>query len=1099
MLILHEGGFTSQAHGELIKAIRNSLEAGRRVYLIVPEQQTLTTEREMCDILPPSAPLVFEVTNFTRFTNTAFRTLGGVGGSYSSNAQRSLVMWRVLDELSGVLNMTKGRMRITAATVSGALAAVRELDALGISAAMLAEVSTAGVTDARLRAKLSDMSSILALYKKLMSDRYNDLGEDTAKLVELLGTHPDFLDNTDVFVDGFISFTEPQYLLLGELMRECRTTVSLSLPRAEADFFEYTEVKATETRLKRIASKDSVEIKLHRPDAPDPQFAPVISSIGRLLWRTSGVLDKNGLQNLKENRGRVRIFEAQTPFEECDFVAADIRRRVMEGARYSDFAIVARDAESYVGILDNSLVAANIPHYISRRRDIGSFAAIKLINTAYAIVARGFRREDLLTYVKCGLSGVDQTSADRFEMYVNRWSIDGRRFTDGEDWGMNPRGYEPLRPEDAERLAQINEAKERIITPLMNLKEAADGATTVREHAVALMGFLSEISLEESLYGKAKRLLELGERELAEQNARLWEKICDSLDLLVDVTGDAPSDADGFISRLGVVFDEASMATLPSSADRVTVGSAATLRVRDVRHVYLIGVNAGEFPANVSDNSYFSERDKARLFSLGLPIEPDMSVKSARELYSFSRAFCFGGDTVTLLYTRYSASMGALQPSDTVERIGAITDKLVLPVEIEALPPEERIFTPHDAVMLAGELGEEEYSRVREALAELGMSDTVRIAEAPTENYEMTLGDETLGIIYGGELYLSQSKLDSFLNCPFSYFARYVLGLCEDGVSELSANVIGSFIHSVLENFFKSASALGGVGLVGEEDKKRIAEGASETYITEILGGGFGQARSENAIARLCRAAMPVIDGLCEEFANCRFTPAFFELRTGGRSPDTPDPVIYTTRDGTKIVITGMVDRVDTLKSGEDVYVRVVDYKSSSKEFAPTDIDEGKNLQMFLYLKSIVDSKKPAFRERLGVGEGGEIIPAGVIYTKTSLKDAVVEHSDDASAEAAARSLSTREGMILDDEVSIGATNPAFLPIGAEEEGAAHRFTRESWVNDICERLEGSVVRLAEGIKGGDISARPRIKGKSSPCNWCPYKPICRSARVMKY
>ena len=1099
MLILHEGGFTSQAHRELLEAIKGSLGAGRRAYLIVPEQQTLTAEREMCEILSADAPRVFEVTNFTRFTNTAFRALGGVGGSYSSNAQRSLIMWRVLSELSPVLNMTKGRTRITPAAVSSALGAVRELDGLGISPAMLAEINGEDISDARLRGKLADISAIYALYKSLMSERYNDVSEDTVKLVELLRAHPEFLDNTDVYVDGFISFTEPQYTLLGELMTRCRTTVALSLPRAESDFFEYTEVKATEARLKKIAARVSVEIKLHRPDAPDPAFAPVISGIARLLWRTGGELDGQGLKNLKENRGRVRIFEAETPFDECDFVAADIRRRVIEGARYSDFAIVARGADSYVGILDNSLAAAGIPHYISRRRDFNSFAAVKLINTAYGIVARGLRREDVLTYVKCGLSGVSPEAQDRFELYVRRWSIDGKRFEDGESWAMNPRGYEPLCPEDAQQLNEIREARERIITPLLNLKENADSCETVRDHALALMSFLNEIGLEESLYEKAKRLLELGERELAEENARLWEIICDSLDALVEVTGDALSDAEGFITRLGVVFNEASIAQLPTSLDRVTVGSADTLRVRGVKHVYLIGVNAGEFPANVKDSSYFSERDKAHLFSAGLPIEPDMTVKNARELFSFTRAFCLGRESVTLLYAAYSTSMGTQLPSDVVARIGVITEELVRPVEIKSLSPEERIFTPHDAIMLSGELDDTEYERVREALSALGMSDTVRMAEGDTVNYEMKLGGETLGLIYKGDLYLSQSRLDSFLGCPFSYFAKYVLKLTEDGVSELSANVIGSFIHSVLENFFRAAGRLGGIGALTEEEKRRIAEGASESYVTSVLGGGFGQARTEGAIARLCRAAMPVIDGLCDEFANCRFTPAFFELRTGGRSPESPNPVIYTTRDGGKIIISGMVDRVDTLKSGEDVFVRVVDYKSSSKEFKSSDIDEGRNLQMFLYLKSIVDSDMPAFRELLGVGEGGEIIPAGVIYTKTSLKDAVVEHSDDESAEAAARGLSTREGMILDDEVSVAAMNPDFLPIGAEEEGAAHRFTREGWEADICARLEESVTRLAEGIKSGDVSARPNLSGKSSPCNWCPYKPICRKAKVMKY
>ena len=73
MLTLIESGFTSLGGEELIKCIKRSIDSGRRTYLIVPEQQTLSRERGMCDILPPSSARLFEVTNFTRFANTAFR------------------------------------------------------------------------------------------------------------------------------------------------------------------------------------------------------------------------------------------------------------------------------------------------------------------------------------------------------------------------------------------------------------------------------------------------------------------------------------------------------------------------------------------------------------------------------------------------------------------------------------------------------------------------------------------------------------------------------------------------------------------------------------------------------------------------------------------------------------------------------------------------------------------------------------------------------------------------------------------------------------------------------------------------------------------
>ena len=78
MLTFYEGGFYSGVHEELIKIIRNKIASGKKCILIVPEQQTVMAESEAARILPPHAPLTFEVSNFTRFANTVLRALGGV-------------------------------------------------------------------------------------------------------------------------------------------------------------------------------------------------------------------------------------------------------------------------------------------------------------------------------------------------------------------------------------------------------------------------------------------------------------------------------------------------------------------------------------------------------------------------------------------------------------------------------------------------------------------------------------------------------------------------------------------------------------------------------------------------------------------------------------------------------------------------------------------------------------------------------------------------------------------------------------------------------------------------------------------------------------
>ena len=48
MLTLYEGGFTSLVHDEIIKKIIGSVKVGKRTFLFVPEQQTLTIEAQTC-------------------------------------------------------------------------------------------------------------------------------------------------------------------------------------------------------------------------------------------------------------------------------------------------------------------------------------------------------------------------------------------------------------------------------------------------------------------------------------------------------------------------------------------------------------------------------------------------------------------------------------------------------------------------------------------------------------------------------------------------------------------------------------------------------------------------------------------------------------------------------------------------------------------------------------------------------------------------------------------------------------------------------------------------------------------------------------------
>ena len=1093
MLKIVRAGFGGGQSAKIAEAAKRAVSEERQCYLIVPEQQTLMAESYMAENLQKNAPLYFEVTNFTRFTNTIFRAIGGLSGEFCDKGKRALIMWRAISELSPALSMTSGG-EVNAGLVDQSLRAVAEMENLGIGADALASSALLINDDKRLKSKLSDLSKIYSLYKNLVSEKYSDANDALHVTISRLRERSDFLLGTEIYIDGFTSFTEAQYAFIGLLSKRCDVTVYLPVPKGEKEGFEYKEILRAELRLKRAANREGADVSLKKEDGRFNTNSEFLSELPYAIWKINPKFDNISLQNAEE----FRIFEASTPFEECDFIASDIRRRVMNGAKYSDFAIIARSAEKYSGILDGALMGASIPYFFSAKVDLSSLEAIKLIYTAFSIIRGGFRREDLMTYAKCGFSGISREECDELEIYAETWQINGSRFTDGIDWNMNPAGYSKTRRDDtAEKLIRINNIRYRLISPLLALREDMAEQKTVREAAEALMRFLLSVKMERRLKDREKQLRGIGDVRGAEEISGVWKLIINSLDSMVEVMGELPCTTDSFLAQLKALFSYANLGKIPAFVDQVTVGSADMLRLSGKKHIYLLGVNTGEFPGAVGEGSYFSDSDRLALAKAGLDIEPELEVKNARELFCFSRALAAASESVTLLYSLTDTKFKRISRADVVDKIIKLSGGKISPRKISDMSPKERLYSAQSTANALDTISEGDYPEVREALINSGWEDVIAISEGDIKNTKMELGKSLAEELYGKSLALTQSRLDSFVNCPLGYFLRYTVKLSEEKRAEFDAPSIGSFIHGCLENFFSSLRESGTEpSALDKTERERLTRLAAERYLAD-MGEDISATRTAVKIKRLTRAAVPIIDGLCDEFEKTKFKPRFFELKIEGNNELTPDPIKLRGKDGKAVYIYGIIDRVDTYEENGDVYVRVIDYKTGAKDFSPEDIEKGRNLQMFLYLKAIMESDKAKFRESLGLGENGKIIPAGVIYVKTSLADAHIDRDSDELALDAVKKNQLREGMTLDGDMNDALMGEEYIPGKNKREAAKYRYSEEGF-DEIMQKVEDSVLRISEGIKSGRAEAKPNLDGTFSPCDFCEYKPVCRNVKVKK-
>ena len=218
MLKLIEGSYSSEAPLILREEIRKTIAAGRRAILIVPEQQTVAAEKEFAELLPEEAPTLFEVTNFTRFSNSVFRELGGIDKEYCDATKSSLIMWKVLSELAPTLSLTDGRSEINYGMVKRAQVTSQEADGLALTSEELEEARNKINKEKRLSKKLDDLIKIRTLYKRLLSEKYADSQEDLSAAVKMLRENDSTFKNTEFFIEGFTSFTEPQYKMVSLIM-----------------------------------------------------------------------------------------------------------------------------------------------------------------------------------------------------------------------------------------------------------------------------------------------------------------------------------------------------------------------------------------------------------------------------------------------------------------------------------------------------------------------------------------------------------------------------------------------------------------------------------------------------------------------------------------------------------------------------------------------------------------------------------------------------------------------------------------------------------------------------------------------------------------
>ncbi len=1059
---------------------------GEAPLLIVPEQFSFETERDMLALLGASKMNRVKITSFSRLASSVCGEYDKTEKPHITDAERAALMSMCIDELKDTLEIY-GKYKNSPEILAQLVGADKELRRYGIEidALLLAKEKTA---DSILKSKLNEITLLCETYRAMLFNSYADDTTQLDLLARLIAENNLFNDRT-VMLDGFRGFTAQESRVFVELLKNARAiyiTVCADGFKDGADGFNafyHTTNFAKKLRAAAMENGVTVAKPVYLPSEVVAYTRPYSEPVAALEY----ALSTDDEKLYEEQTDLVTLAAAADIADESEFVACEIRRLIREkGYRCRDICVIERTEGTYKPFLVNALCRCGLPVFNDARRPLSEEPLIAAVYYALESIVKNFSSQSLMRYLKTGLTDVDLYDVCLADNYTVVWDIDGVAWK--EEWTNHPSGLGYAMDEKAKKkLSKLNGIRERIIAPLLELKNAsdADGLTVSK----AVFAFIEKMGMAERLYALAKRAEENGEGDAARREQEVWDALISLLEQTALLLGEKQITLRRYTEIFGILCAETTLGVIPQGLDQITIGAADRIRTGDLKAVFLVGVSDGVFPENIVSGGVFSETDRKELMRLGIEMTLPVEERAAEERFIAYGALIAGQDRLTVSYAQSTFQGETQKPSEIaafIERVFPHCRKITT----RALPINERIESGQSAlnalaINLDGGVFTEslklclsEYEAYRYRLNAL-----LYAAEKP----EAVIDEpQTAKELFGDNIPLSASKIEKYYSCPFMFFCKYGLLVDELKTAALDPVSSGLAVHFVLEKLLSDLSPEALSALSDDALTERV-KALLDEFLNTNMGGEKGKSpRFLSLYYTLIKTVTTVLARLKNEFAAGLFVPVGYELSIGGDI----DAYRLPLQSGGSVSVTGSIDRVDIFEKNDTKYIRVIDYKTGVKEFKLSDVLQGLNLQMCLYLAVVGKNGAPLF---------GETVPSGVLYLPSRAGyESLMYGRDPAPEQIENRRITSGKlsGMILNEPDVIEGMGvrklPGYLPVSEKKGEIVGNLYTAAQFGKLIKKIDGLLTGMGEELVDGRIPALPsQSAGDKRPCRYCSYTAVC--------
>lgn len=1087
---------------------RAAEEPGRNFLIIVPDQFTMQTQKDLVMRSDRDGILNIDVLSFGRLSHRILEEVGTKEMPVLDDTGKSLVLQKVAADLKEQLP-AMGSLLHKQGYIHEVKSAISEFMQYGISTQDMDKLITSAQKRGALAMKLKDLKTLYRGFQDYIRDHFITT-EETLDVLRRSLSKSKILKGSVVVFDGFTGFTPIQNRLIQELMRVCaETIVTVTIGVGEDPYKMDGEQKLFHLSKKTVADleKLAAEAEVERGEDLFVKGGPNRFAKAPALHYLEQNLFRYQYEPYAGEQQEIHMFEALSPREEVHQTALYIRHLIREqGMTYRDIAVVIGDLEGYASYVETEFGQLEIPCFLDRTRGIVLNPMIEYIKSALQLYIKDFSYDTVFHFLRSGMADISREEIDELENYVIRTGARGYRtysrlFTRRtEEMQENAEGSEQAEEKTMERLNRIRQQFMDAVEILhMGSQEKAG------DYVSHLYDFLEQNQVQQKLLNYQQQFEKEGDLSRAREYAQIYRLVMDLLDQVYELLGEEEISRQEFADILEAGFGEITVGTIPQNVDRIVVGDMERTRLKQVKVLFFLGVNDGNIPKNASKGGIISDMDREFLIESGTEMAP-----SPRQQMYIQRLYLYlnmtkPSEQLYLSYAKVNSEGKGIRPSYLIDTVRKLFPAMSVEYpqnrsrleQIEGRQEGARYLAEELREYVEGTLPEEErqdfYLMYRAYEADAVGRDL--LTRAAFRRYrESGLSRIVARALYGQQLENSVSRLETYAACACRHFLQYGLSLQEREEFGFEASDMGTVYHAVLENF---AGKLAESNLTwwdftenfAAKAVKESVEAYAATYGETVL---YSSARNEYAITRMSRILTRTVLTLQKHLKQGSFQPDDYELSF--RFAEDLDSIHVDLSEDEKMHLQGRIDRIDVSEDAEHVYVKVIDYKSGNRKFDLAALYYGLQLQLVVYMNAAMEMESRKHPDK-------EIVPAALLYYHIDdpTIETPVELTDEQINEQILAKLRMNGVVNSDPEVverldRYMQDKSVVIPVEKKKDGS---FSARSGVLSreemqlISSYVDAKIRSIGREILDGKIAANPYEKGNEEACTYCAYKKVC--------